>query len=101
MHPLMVKEIVARCLQREVEGDNPTVPPFTVEQLENCVIQLASDSASPAEAIGEAERGLISSVLAYDEGIDIDLHKACVCYRALRAQAKGTPPLMHESDDLE
>lgn len=42
MHDLMLKAIVERCRQRISEGDCPTVSPFSVEQLEHAVDQLAS-----------------------------------------------------------
>ena len=40
MHILMLEAIVTRCQQRIREGDCPTVPPFSVEQLEEAVVQL-------------------------------------------------------------
>ena len=42
MHKLMLDEVVKRCRQRQSEGDCPTVEPFTVEQLEDAVVELAS-----------------------------------------------------------
>ena len=42
MHELMLREIVKRCRQREAEGDCPTEAAFSVEQLEDAVIELAS-----------------------------------------------------------
>lgn len=41
MHELMLREVVKRCRQRESEGDRPTEPAFSVEQLEDAVNQLA------------------------------------------------------------
>jgi hypothetical protein len=41
MHQLMAEEIVKVCQQRVREGDHPTVPPASVEQLEGCVLELA------------------------------------------------------------
>lgn len=43
MHTLMLKEVIAIFQQREREGDHPTVKPFTVEQLEGAVVQLAQE----------------------------------------------------------
>jgi chromosome segregation ATPase len=40
MHPLMLKQLIATCHQRIMEGDHPTVPPFPTEQLEDAVAEL-------------------------------------------------------------
>lgn len=37
----MLIEIIERCRQRQAEGDRPTVKAFSVEQLEDAVIELA------------------------------------------------------------
>lgn len=40
MHILLMDKIVKTCLQRQSEGDCPTVDSFSVENLEGCIIQL-------------------------------------------------------------
>ena len=62
MHELMLKEVVACCRQRLSEGDCPTRPAFSVEQLEDAVVQLA-DACQKAGAL--LTRG--AELLAQDE----------------------------------
>ena len=82
MHPLMVKEIVARCRQRQSEGDCPTVPPFSREQLEDCIVQMASDTG--LRHARDALTKLLDFAIDYDQtpgeareeleadGVDVD-----------------------------
>lgn len=59
MHPLMLQKIVKSCRARIAEGDCPTTPAFTVEQLEEAVAELAGiprdmiDRLSKLAAFGE------------------------------------------------
>ena len=41
MHPLMLEEIVNVSRKRIAEGDSPTVKSFSIEQLEEAVVELA------------------------------------------------------------
>lgn len=45
MNQLMLEAIIARCRLRQAEGDHPTRPALSVEQLEDAVIQLADSLA--------------------------------------------------------
>lgn len=76
MHPLMLKEVIEVCKQRSREGDCPTVKPFSVEQLEDAVVQLAHESdtiqqstlANLAEALRKVCPGIIPTItLAHAE----------------------------------
>ena len=40
MHKALLREVVRVCQQRQAEGDCPTVDPFSVETLEDAVLQL-------------------------------------------------------------
>lgn len=50
MHPLMVKQIVKDC-QRRSDTDCAGASPFTIETLEDCITQLASDVAAERERV--------------------------------------------------
>lgn len=54
MHVLMLKEVIACCRRRQTEGDCPTGPAFSVEQLEDAVVQLA-------DRLHEAEGRLLAA----------------------------------------
>lgn len=41
MHKQLLLKVVGNCRRRSAEGDCPTVEPFSVETLENAVIDLA------------------------------------------------------------
>lgn len=41
MHEMMLNSVIERCLNRQQQGDCPSDPPFSVEQLEDAVVILA------------------------------------------------------------
>lgn len=60
MHPAMLDVVIRRCRERYAAGDCPCDPPFSVEQLEDAVIELADTLARekgrlPALAAGLAK----------------------------------------------
>jgi len=46
MHILLIDKIVQNCLQRQADGDCPTVDSFSTEMLEDCITQLDANQQS-------------------------------------------------------
>lgn len=51
MHPLMLGKVITCCKQRIADGDCPTVKAFSVEQLEDAVVQLERELAAAREEV--------------------------------------------------
>lgn len=56
MHPLMLQKVIEACRARIAEGDYPTTPAFTVEQLEDAVVELATRSDAQRDVPREPTR---------------------------------------------
>ena len=54
MHKLLLDKVIANCIKRQKEGDNPTEKPFSTEILEDAVIQLYTHPKPIAEIQAEA-----------------------------------------------
>ena len=48
MHTQLLELVIERCRERQREGDKPTKPPYSVEQLEDAVTQLATTTERQA-----------------------------------------------------
>jgi hypothetical protein len=56
MHALMLAQLIANCHKRIMEGDYPTTPPFSTEQLEDAVAELDKQNAAMRETVERLTR---------------------------------------------
>lgn len=59
MHTKMLDEVIKVCLQRQREGDRPTINNFSVEILEDAVVELATRLKIVTDPDIECEAGVL------------------------------------------